>query len=155
MAGEVFVTMRPYPDELTYRLVAAASEELAMSPDEVLFAFGEHWIQYASGQGYGELVALAGDDVESVIRHLNDLHRRVSLSFPDIRMPFFHVTDSRPGYFRLHYRSEREGLSSFVAGLVSGLGTMFDTAIRCELILGRQHGHDHDEFDVHHEPNSA
>jgi two-component system chemotaxis sensor kinase CheA len=37
------------PDEVTYKLVGAASEVLGIPPNQVLEAFGEYWIIYGSG----------------------------------------------------------------------------------------------------------
>ena len=35
--------------------------------------------------------------------------------------------------FRLHYRSSRKGLESFVVGILKGLGQRFDTDIQIEV----------------------
>ena len=43
-----FVSMKTYDDDVTYRLVAAASEELDMTPEQVLTAFGEYWVEHLS-----------------------------------------------------------------------------------------------------------
>ena len=47
MAGidvDVFISNEGYPDDYTYRLVAAASELSKTPADEILEAFGEHWV---------------------------------------------------------------------------------------------------------------
>ena len=49
-----FVAMGSYPDEVTFSLVAAASEVLGSPPEAILEAFGEHWIQFTVDEGYGE-----------------------------------------------------------------------------------------------------
>jgi len=38
-----FVTMAKYPDEVTYNLMAAASEALGLPADTLLEQFGEYW----------------------------------------------------------------------------------------------------------------
>ena len=57
---EAFSRMDPYPDELTYRMVGAASEVLGMAPDDVLVAFGEHWVLFTGKEGYGHMFDAAG-----------------------------------------------------------------------------------------------
>lgn len=47
MAGidvDVFISNEGYPDDYTYRLVAAASELSQTPAEEILEAFGEHWL---------------------------------------------------------------------------------------------------------------
>ena len=43
---DLFVSMDAYPDDITYRLVGAASEVLGIPPAAVLEAFGEWWVLY-------------------------------------------------------------------------------------------------------------
>ena len=45
---DVFVSMEGYPDDITYRLVGAASEILKIPPEAVLEAFGEYWVLYTA-----------------------------------------------------------------------------------------------------------
>ena len=58
-----FVAMGSYPDEVTFSLVAAASEVLGSPPEAILEAFGEHWIQFTVDEGYGEMMAMYGSSV--------------------------------------------------------------------------------------------
>ncbi len=48
--------MKPYPDDLTYKLVGAACEVLNASAEDVLKAFGEYWILFTAEKGYGEML---------------------------------------------------------------------------------------------------
>ena len=57
---DAFVSMDSYPDDVTYKLVAAASEVLAMPSDDILKAFGEYWVLYTAREGYGELLKMSG-----------------------------------------------------------------------------------------------
>jgi hypothetical protein len=41
---QVYVLNEPYPDDLTYALVMAATEELAIPPADLLREFGHHWV---------------------------------------------------------------------------------------------------------------
>lgn len=43
-----FVAMESYPDEVTFRLVEAASQVLGISPAQVFGAVGEHWVLYTA-----------------------------------------------------------------------------------------------------------
>ena len=52
-----FISMEGYDDAVTYRLVGAASEELGLSPEAVLEAFGKYWVDYTADEGYAMLKA--------------------------------------------------------------------------------------------------
>ena len=143
---EVFVAMSPYPDTVTYALVAAASTVLGLPAPQVLEAFGEYWMQYSAGQGYGELLDLMGHDVPSFLEQLDEVHERLKLSFPDLVPPSMAVSDVTDASLVVHYRSDRDGLAPFVVGLLRGVGARFGRPVEVTLARGREHGHDHDEF---------
>ena len=46
----------------------------------------------------------------------------------------------------LHYFTHRAGLTSFVKGLLSGLGKKFGTPVRSSLLQSKDAGADHDAF---------
>ena len=50
-----FLTIKSYPDELTYQLVGSASKILNLPSDQILEAFGEYWILFTAEKGYSEL----------------------------------------------------------------------------------------------------
>ena len=143
-----FIAMCPYDDALTYRLVAAVSQELGASADEVLEAFGEHWILYTAQEGYGELLDAAGSDLRGFLGNLNAMHGRVEGVFKQMRLPLFRVEDLGPGDYLLHYESSREGLSPMVLGLLRGLAKRFDADVRIEQVGQRDETGGHDIFRV-------
>lgn len=146
---ELFISMDAYPDDVTYRLVAAASEELGLSAEQLLEAFGEYWILYTAEQGYGELLRMGGDTLLEFLQNLHDLHTHVALGFPQLQPPSFWLTDAGEGSVRLHYQSQRAGLAPMVVGLLKGLGRRFDTPVSVEHACRREDGAAHDEFLVH------
>ncbi|MFM7674774.1 MAG: heme NO-binding domain-containing protein [Synechococcus sp.] len=148
VADEVFLSMEAYPDDLTHRLVVAASQELVLSPAEILRAFGEFWVRYTATEGYGELMAIAGDTLPEFLENLDDLHARVGVNFPRLIPPAFDCEQSGPEELELHYHSQRLGLAPMVVGLVEGLGDRFDTEVAVTQTSSRDDGHDHDVFAV-------
>lgn len=146
LADTAFVGMNAYPDEVTYRLVGAASEVLGLSPEAVLEAFGEYWITYTAERGYGDLLAMAGATLPEFLGNLDAMHARVGLAYPALRPPSFRVSDLSPGTLRLHYHSERAGMAPLVVGLLRGLGKRLNTQVEATLERSRAQGDDHDEF---------
>lgn len=143
-----FVSLDTYPDEVTYRLVEAASEVLDMSPAAVLEAFGDYWVRYTAREGYGELMDAYGNDVQSFLRNLNAMHARVRMVMPGLKPPTFTIQEAGPGRFVLHYHSSRDGLAPMVVGLLRGLGAKFDQEISVEHTGRRGEGLGHDVFEV-------
>lgn len=150
-----FVAMRSYPDELTGRLVGAASVELQCPADEVLAAFGEHWILYTAEEGYAELLRAAGSDLRQFLGNLNDLHGRVETIFPQMRLPTFRVEDIDADSYHLYYGSTREGLAPMVIGLVQGLARRFGQTVEVALVQAKRCVHEEDRFLIRHLPSAA
>lgn len=150
----VFVAMETYPDDVTYRLVAAASDVLGMSEAEVLEAFGEHWILYTGAQGYGPMLTAMGSTLPQFLGNLDSMHSRIALSMPALRPPSFACEQVGEGRIRVRYWSERNGLAPMVTGLLKGLGARFDLDVTV-IAEPRPDGADHDTFLVSYQPTAA
>lgn len=125
-----FLRMEAYPDELTIDLVHSASSLLGLSADEVLEAFGKHWILYTGENGYGHLLRSAGSDLKTFIANMNLLHGKIESMMPSTRCPRFSSQETGPTSLRLTYRSHRRGLGALVSGLLKGLGERFGTPLQ-------------------------
>jgi len=145
---EVFMSNEGYPDEITYDLVAAASELLKLPAGQILRGFGEHWILNTAQKGYGGLMQANGRTLPEFLRNLPDFHSRVAMIYPKLQPPRFTCTDITDRSLNLHYYSHREGLSEFVVGLMQGLGKMFNTPTTVRQTAAKVNGADHDIFEV-------
>jgi len=145
---DVFMSNESYPDEITYNLVAAASELLKVPSEEVLVAFGEHWILHTAVKGYGGLILAAGKTMPEFLHNLPNFHSRVAMIYPNLQPPRFECTDITESQLRLHYYSHREGLAAFVVGLMQGLGKLFGTPATVSLAEAKSLGAHHDVFTV-------
>jgi len=141
-----FVAMQTYPDEVTYNLVGAICAELNAPAEVVLELFGESWVAYASGQGYSVMLDFFGKDMRSLLRNLDALHTRLKTVFPHLKPPQLGCEKIDENRFRLHYRSERPGLTHFVVGLLRGMGKRFATPVTITIEQRKQDGADHDTF---------
>ncbi|MBD2355796.1 heme NO-binding domain-containing protein [Tolypothrix sp. FACHB-123] len=145
---DFFVAMDAYSDDVTYGLVKAVCEVLGMPAEEVLTAFGEYWVTYTAEEGYGELLATAGQSLPQFIENLDNLHARVGLSFPQLRPPAFECEHKSEKSLELHYESTRQGLAPMVIGLLHGLGKRFHTEIDVTQTSFREQGDAHDIFSI-------
>ena len=147
--SEGFISNQPYPDETTYRLVAAASDTLGAPADEILRAFGEHWVLHTALESYGPMMRATGKTLREFLQKLPHLHTRVELIYPELKPPQFSCHEVRNNELDLHYWTTRApGLEPFVEGILYGLGKMFETPVRVELRQHRGEGHDQSVFRV-------
>jgi Haem-NO-binding len=144
----VFISNEPYPDEITYRLIGAATAISGISTKDFLISLGHHWILKTGLNHYGALLSAGGHDLKEFLVNLNEFHMRVRLIFPELKPPDLSCTDVNGDSLKLHYRTHREGLGDFVIGLVQGLGALFRTPVSISLIESRAGGADHDVFEV-------
>jgi Haem-NO-binding len=151
--SETFLSMEGYPDDVTHRLVKAASVVLNLSSAQIMEAFGEFWVEYTAQEGYGEMLDMSGDDLPEFLQNLDNMHARIGVSFPNLKPPSFECNETDETSLSLEYRSEREGLAPMVVGLVKGLGSRFDTEVDVTQVKSREDGAEHDEFLIKYKPN--
>lgn len=146
---DAFITMEAYPDDVTHRLVQAASVVLNMSPQDILQAFGEYWVLYTAMEGYSQMLDMAGENLPEFLQNLDNLHARVGLSFPQLKPPSFECRDVQQESLNLQYHSSRQGLAPMVIGLLKGVGKRFNTNVDITQTRSRGQGAEHDEFSIH------
>ena len=143
----MFVSMKQYPDSVTYSLAGAAAQELGIPLPDVLRAFGVYWVEFARRGPYGRLMMSAGKGTYELLAALDDMHARLGMSFPELRPPSFRVQPDGDAV-TLEYRSERAGLAPFVEGLVEGVGNLFGEQVEVSQVASRDAGAPHDRFRV-------
>lgn len=124
-----FMSMDPYPDAVTYRMVFAASEVLGTPVAALLEAFGEYWMVYTAREGYGQLISMFGSSLGEFLGNLDNMHTRVGLSFPELQPPSFVLSELGEDRYTLEYHSTREGLAPMVEGLLRGLARIFGESV--------------------------
>jgi Haem-NO-binding len=149
---EAFISLDAYPDDITYRLVDAASVVMNIPATDILEAFGRYWILFTATEGYGSLMEMAGDNLPEFLQNLDNLHARVGLSFPNLQPPSFLCSDLEAESLKLHYYSERPGLTPMVVGMLKGLGEKFGTDVDIQLTYSKAKGNDHEEVSISHKP---
>lgn len=144
--GQTFVAGERYPDDVTFALVTAAARTLASSPQAILETLGEHWVEFAIGEGYGRFLTTAGRTFRDVLMNLDRMHEKISLIYPHLQQPTFWCTDVSDDALVLHYASVRGGLAPLVMGIVRGLARMHHTRVGIEHRERRAEGAPHDVF---------
>lgn len=151
---DFFSTYLAYPDDVTHRLVAAATEELGLSGDQIMQAFGEYSFTYTATEGYEQLLESTGETLPDFLDQLDNLHARAALSFPELQPPSFRCEHRADASMQLEYLSKRQGLAPMVTGLLHGLGKRFQTPLEVDQIASRERGDARDLFQVRLAPPS-
>lgn len=145
---EPFLTMERYDDQVTYNLMGVACAELGVKPEDMMFEFGRHWIQYTAVKGYGDILTGAGNTLPELLKSLDHMHTRVKLSFPNLEPPSFSVSEETPTSLVLHYYTHRPGLAPLVLGILKGLEERFALDITATLERDDTSARPHDLFRV-------
>jgi hypothetical protein len=145
---DFFISNEPYDDDITFKLAIAVSDEMKIPLEKVLQTFGEWWILRTSKEKYGGLMQAGGSTLKEFLHNLPVFHNRVMLIYPKLTPPEFKISEPEENSIRVHYYSHRDGLQEFVRGLLTGLGKMYDTPVKVELVVSRSEESDHDVFKV-------
>lgn len=117
-----FIRHQYYDDSSTLALVMAASDVLGVSVDDVLEAFGQHFMEFTRHNGYDNMLSCQGSTLRLWLSNLNALHDHLQSSLPKgFVAPVFWCEDDEEvgGSILLHYYSERGGgLTPIVVGVV-------------------------------------
>lgn len=132
--SDSFLAMRSYDDEITFRLAVAASDALGIDVDTALHAFGQHWVNHTLARDYDALARSTGSTMLEFLGNLNALHDRISTTFLDYEPPEFRVSELENDKMEVEYISHREGLNSFVAGLLVALSERFNEPMSIESV---------------------
>ncbi|MGB7299691.1 MAG: heme NO-binding domain-containing protein, partial [Burkholderiaceae bacterium] len=143
-----FVRMESYPDSITYGIVGAACEHLAIAPETLLEHIGIYWVNFTGAKGYAEFLEAAGSDLFETLTNLDDMHTRVAMVYPKLAPPSFQCERISDDEIILHYRSHRDGLAHMVIGLVKGLAGHFGTDVEISRLLKKEDGATHDTFAI-------
>ena len=120
-----FISGQHYDDATTFELVGALSELLGTPVPDLLYEFGRYWIGFTERSDYAAALAMAGDDLVTFLRNLDDLHHGIQATMPEASLPSFTVKNADAGQIELLYMSDRQGLETFVEGLLAGLLAKF------------------------------
>jgi hypothetical protein len=152
---DVFIGNEGYPDDITFKLVGAASEVLGLPAEQILIAFGEHWVLKTAAHSYGPMMKAGGNSLKEFLVNLPNFHTRVAMIYPKLEPPRFRCSDVTDHGLQLHYFTHRAGLTSFVTGLLQGLGKLYNISCTSTILMRKDEGADHDVFDVKWETIAA
>lgn len=148
LSVDYFISNESYDDDITYDIIGIASEFLNVDANEILEEFGIYWVTVTGMEKYGDLMRAGGQNFTHFVLNLPNFHSRVMLIFPKLNPPEFNVEQVSEKQLILHYYSTRDGLSSFVIGLIKGIGIIYNTPIETKTILSEKNDFQHDIIEI-------
>jgi hypothetical protein len=130
VAEEGFVCSLNHDDQITYRLFTIAASELNLSEDCLIESVGKFWTTHLVAEQFGPLMGLTGESLIDFLHNLDNLHARLGMAFPELNPPSFHIEPVADDQVKLHYRSNRRGLTPLARGLLQGFAEHFGVALR-------------------------
>jgi hypothetical protein len=133
-----FAPFEQYDDNVTGDLVGAISQLTNIMPEDLLEAFGIHWVFYAKNSEYKSILESFADSPIGLIESLDSLHSRLQLLFSGLSAPSFWVEHKGPNEVIVHYATVRMQmpLEYFVIGLLKGIFKMFNQSCHVTLLPG-------------------
>lgn len=123
-----FISGQYYCDEMTFKLIGELASQAGLPVPNLLDAFGQFWIKFVSRSVYGSVIDMTGNNLVSFITNLDRMHDSIRATMPEANLPSFKVAESSDSEIRVLYKSSRDGLESFVKGLLRGLMDKFETS---------------------------
>lgn len=81
-----------YDDEMTFKLVTAASNVSGLPVEVCLEEFGKHFLVYCQKNGYDQILRVLGSNLYDFLTNLDNLHDHLASIYPGMRAPSFRVT---------------------------------------------------------------
>ena len=110
-----------FNDSVTVEIVVASASTLGVSVDKAFELVGEHWTEFAIATGYRSLFDMAGETMPEFLSNLDRMHSSLKISLKEAVMPSFKLTQVDEDGYEVIYQSQREGLETFVVGLLRGV----------------------------------
>lgn len=131
---EGFASFEQYDDKVTLDLVVHTSQHLDIDVPKLLEGFGVYWVEYAKESEYSSILEAAANNPIDLLKNLNALHKRLELTFDNLKAPSFWVENLTENTLDLYYQSHRDmPLEFFVVGLVKGVFKLYDATCEVEI----------------------
>jgi len=153
VSEDVFEDLESYDDSVTFSLVGAVSETLEIDPADVLEMFGVYWSRDVAPESYGEYFESFGDNFHSFVEGLDKMHVHITEMLPELVPPSFKIEELEENHFKVHYKSQRDGLAPLAIGMLKGVAQHFGGKANITQIEYKGTD-DHDIFDVYFVENA-
>ena len=129
-----YIEMQPYSDDVTFGIVGACVNHLNVELSDFLRQMGEDWVYETSSGNYQSMYSLVTGGAFEFLSNLNNMHQVISAQMHDLLPPSFLCKKLEDNSVEVHYFSQRDGLDSFVEGLLVGVCHHFNEPATVSLV---------------------
>ena len=112
----VYCVHKRYPDDELMQLAVAAAKVTGWSKEKILHGMGLKFPRVCGEYGYHKMLKTVGRNLKEFVNGLDYMHDCLRFSYPGMRTPSFYCDEETEDGLRLHYRSKRNGYTSYVCG---------------------------------------
>lgn len=113
-----FEAMLTYEDEITPRVLDAASGVLARPRNDIMEDIGAYLVSHPSFESLRRLLRFGGIDFEELLHSLDDLHDRARLAVSDLELPRLELRSHGGGQFSLICEAPVTGYGHVMMGIL-------------------------------------
>jgi hypothetical protein len=123
-----------YNDELTYKIATVLARELYVGIPQMLHRLGEWWVYVITRNSYASLVKAGGHCMQQFMFNLPLFHQAFVNIHPGLNNTAFEASHITADGLHLHYCGSRAGLKDFVAGMMAGLGKLYNCKVYLDYV---------------------
>jgi len=119
------VALEDYPDEVTVKFIEAASKVLNITPEDVMLAFGDYWVNEFAPKKF-RVIYGKYKTAKDFLRGMDETHKWATQTMEGSTPPHFEYEEPDENTIIMHYFSRRK-LTKILEGLIKGVLKYFKT----------------------------
>ncbi|KAH0554469.1 soluble guanylate cyclase 89Da-like [Cotesia glomerata] len=114
----VFNTRQIYSDTLMLELASVLADKIGVSANKTVEFFGRCFVRFFSNLGYGCMIKATGRYFCDFLQSVDNIHIQMRFTYPKMKSPSMYITHIDPHGVVLVYRSNRQGLTHYLIGIL-------------------------------------
>jgi len=113
------VSLEDYPDEVSIKFIMSAAKVLGITPDDVMMAFGDYWINEFTPKKF-KMIFAKYKTAKDFLKGMDDTHKWATQYMEGATPPHFEYEEPAPNTLIMHYYSKRK-LDKILEGSIKGV----------------------------------
>lgn len=113
------IALENYPDEVSIKFINSAAKILGITPDDVMLAFGDYWVNEFAPKKF-KLIYAKHKTAKDFLKGMDDTHKWATESMEGSTPPHFEYEEPDSNTLIMHYFSRRK-LVKILEGLIKGV----------------------------------
>ena len=116
-----FDALWPYPDDVTFHLIAASAQAVPKHVDDLLEDLGTYLVSHANCEHIRRLLRFGGVDFVDFVVSLEDIPDRATLALDDLILPRLEVISQTETEYRIKVQPIWRGFATVLAGALRAM----------------------------------